>query len=368
MPSVVAVLRRQRATLSILVLLLVWLSLSVVWSQRPDLATAPLERWLVSAFIFMLVATTFSDRRHMRLLIGGFVVGAIASVIAGVASGGLHASTGAALDSVSEAGRFTGGVGDPNELAQGLVPAIVLAAALLGVTRKRSFRFAVLIGIAAMTVGVAATESRGGVIALIVAVIGSLVLQKGYRRQVLAVVVLVSAAAAVWFSASPGAWHRVTTFGSDGTGRSELWRVAWYITQDHPIVGVGLNNYPVHAPDYVLRPGGLQYVRLIAQRPHQVHNIYLQALAETGVIGLVLLLSVLGAALRTSWLAARRFEQLGDRAFAALSRAVLVGSLSFLAASFFLTNGFDSRLWLLLGMGPALLAAASNLGRLAPRA
>ena len=365
--TVLAVLRRHRALISVLVLLLLWLSLSVVWAERPDLVGAPLARWFTSAFIFLLVATAISNRRHMSLLVAGFVVGGVASVVAGIANGGLQPSAGT-IDTVATAGgRLTGGAGDPNELAQGLVPAIVLAAALLGEVRKPVLRLAILISIALMTVGFAASESRGGVVAVIVAVIGSLALQRGYRRRVLSFVALTLAAAAVWFALSPGALQRVTTFDSSGTGRSELWRVAWYMAEDHPIVGVGVNNYPVLAADYVRRPGALHFVHLIVNRPHEVHNVYLQAFAETGVIGLVLLVVVLAAALSTSWLAAQRFEQLGDRAFAALSRAVLVATLSFLSAAFFLTDGFDSRLWLLLGMGPALLAIARQRARAAPR-
>jgi O-antigen ligase len=228
----------------------------------------------------------------------------------------------------------------------------------LGATRSAVLRLLLACGVAIMIVGLGATESRGGLIAALVAVLCSLVLAKGHRQHVLGFVLLVAGVAAMWFAASPGALHRITGIDSSGSGRSEIWRIAWEVTQDHPIVGVGLDNFKVREPGYARRPGPLRYDKYIIDRPHVVHNLYLQLLAETGVIGLVLFLVVAAGAMRAAWAAGRRFDELGDRAFAGASRAVLVGSIAFLVAAFFLTDGFDSRLWVLLGMGPALLGIA----------
>ncbi|MGH3994209.1 MAG: hypothetical protein ACRDSN_17320, partial [Pseudonocardiaceae bacterium] len=57
-------------------------------------------------------------------------------------------------------------------------------------------------------------------------------------------------------------------------------------------------------------------------------------------------------------LAGRRFEALGRADLEALARAVLVGAIGMLAASFFISAGVDKRLWILLALGPALLAVA----------
>ena len=63
------------------------------------------------------------------------------------------------------------------------------------------------------------------------------------------------------------------------------------------------------------------------------HNVYLQQLAETGVVGLVLLLVVFGASRGAAARAARRFDALGDPALATLARAVVSASIGFLTAS-----------------------------------
>jgi O-antigen ligase len=180
---------------------------------------------------------------------------------------------------------------------------------------------------------------------------------------VLATVAVLVFASAAWFAISPSALHRVSDFNGGGTGRTELWTVGWRIYQEHPALGIGLNNFRVESNRYVRRPGKLEFVNLISERPDVVHNAYLQLLVETGPFGLALFLGVIAACLRATWLAARRFDALGDRRLSDLSRAVLVACIGMLSASFFLSNGADKRLWTILALGPALLAMAARAQR-----
>jgi O-antigen ligase len=166
------------------------------------------------------------------------------------------------------------------------------------------------------------------------------------------------AIATAWFSVYPAALERLTTFDEGGTGRTELWGVAWEMARDNPITGVGLNNFVVESKEYVRQPGSLEFVELIAERPRVAHNIYLQLLAETGFVGLALFLVLLASCLRAASRAAKGFDARGDPELAALSRAVLVAVLAAAGASTFISNGTDWRLWVLLGLGPALLAAS----------
>jgi hypothetical protein len=66
--------------------------------------------------------------------------------------------------------------------------------------------------------------------------------------------------------------------------------------------------------------------------------------------------------LRATWAAVKRFEARGRPALADLARAVLMGTVAMLVALFFISDGDDIRLWVLLGMGPALLTLAGQLG------
>jgi O-antigen ligase len=136
---------------------------------------------------------------------------------------------------------------------------------------------------------------------------------------------------------------------------------------DHPVLGTGLSNYPLQAPDYVDRAGTLQDVKFIAERRLQVHDAYLQVLVEDGLVGLCLMLAVIGGCLWAGWQARRRFERLADRRMAALATAVLVAAASMLTASLFVPDSADVQLWLVLAAGPALLAVADRQAARAER-
>lgn len=352
---IAALLALHARTFALAGALLLWLALSAAWAADADEALNSLWYWLAAAAVLVLTATAGASRERARLLAGAFVIGAILSVLVGLI--GLDPQVpDSALQTASE-GRFTGGSADPNYLAAGLIPAVLL---LSGLVRRRVpvRNLALLAAAALLTLGLAATESRGGLIAAGVAVLGALAFFRGRRPYVVILVVALASVAAAWFSVSPEAWERVTTFDEGGNGRTDLWQVAWRMTADHPVAGVGLNNFVVEAKEYVRQPGSLEFVNLIAERPHVAHNTYLQFLAETGVIGLALFLALLGASLRAAWLSAQRFTDQHDHEMAALARATLVAVLAAGASSFFISNGDDWRLWVLLGLGPALLGAS----------
>jgi hypothetical protein len=92
-----------------------------------------------------------------------------------------------------------------------------------------------------------------------------------------------------------------------------------------------------------------------------VHNTYLELLTETGVVGLGLFLAVIVASPGAAWKPAPIFERRGDQALGTLSRGVFVAAAGVLEAAVFVSLGSDPVLWLLLALGPALLAVAARL-------
>jgi O-antigen ligase len=350
--------QRFQRLLTALVVLLGWVSLSALWATTASYTTSMLLTWVEVTLLFLIVATTPRSRRTVELLIWAFVGGAVLSVMVGLATSGLHSSASAIDTATQGEGRLSGGQGDPNFLAAGLVPAIALAAGLTGTTRNVLARWSLLVAGALLTVGLAATESRGGLVAATAMLIAAVIFYKRRRAQVLLFFAVAVSIGAVWFTTSPDAWHRVTNFNGGGNGRSDLWKVAWQAGQDHPILGVGLNNFRVVSPKYVRKPGTLHFVDLIAEKPHVVHNTYLQMFTETGIVGLGLFLFFVGACVRSAAKAAKRFDELGERALAGVARAVLVGTLGMLTAAFFISTAGDFRLWILLAFSPALLALA----------
>jgi putative inorganic carbon (HCO3(-)) transporter len=183
-----------------------------------------------------------------------------------------------------------------------------------------------------------------------------------FRRQrmtVLFLVMLALGATALSIAASPEAAERLSQNPRGGSGRIDTWRVAREVSKDHLLIGVGVHNLHVHALRYIDDLDSVQAANVLA-RKQVAHNVYLEMLAETGIVGLALFLAVIAGCLRAALLAARRFDALRESSLAAMSRAVVVAMVGSLAASIFLSGGGGERLWVLFALGPALLGIAAR--------
>ena len=345
----------------LLTVLVAWLTLSALWARDSEEVFYKAWQWWVAAAMVAVVATTLRSRRDVQLAIAGFVGGAVVSVLIGLVGSGIAPSS--AIDSATAVeGRLQGGAGDPNYLAAGVVPALVLGLALLQVSRGAVVRLALACALAILTVGLVATQSRGGFVGFAAAMLAALAVMRGRRAPIAALLVAALAFGGAWFAANPDALDLITADNA-GNGRAELWEVAGRMTLDRPVTGVGLNNYRAVARDYSRDVGTLRFAALIAEKPHVVHNNYLQLAAETGIPGLLLFLAVWTAALVSVRQAARRFRALGDRAGATLADAVFVAQVASLVTSAFLSNATDWQPWFLLGLSPVLLLQATLSGR-----
>jgi O-antigen ligase len=334
--------------------LVLWAGVTLIWAPQPGIAGATLRNLAICAAVFAMAATLALELRHVRWLALGFVVGTTLSVLVGAATGGLQPSDAFDVSTVDSA-RLSGAGHDANYLAAAIVPAIVLAAGLAAARGRPLLRLALAGAVLIMGVGLAATESRGGFLAAGITCVGALVLLRGQRARVAALLVVLVLAIGAWFSVSPGSWARVTSVSDGGSGRTDIWHVAAQIARDHPLAGVGLGQFPAVSPSYLNRPGPVTRGDLLIGRRIVVHNLYLQAWVELGAIGVLLYLTIAGASLRAGWQAARRFERDGDTEHTALARTTVLALAGALTASIFLSNIDDRRTWVLLALGPALL-------------
>jgi O-antigen ligase len=159
------------------------------------------------------------------------------------------------------------------------------------------------------------------------------------------------------FAASKESRERVTTFGN-GTGRTDIWTVAWRMIEDHPVNGVGVGNFRTTSIHYLLRPGAIQRDEFIVDRPQVTHNSYLHVLAELGIPGLVLFGGILTAGFVAALRAADAFRRRGDPYLETLARALVLALVALLVADFFASDQLNKELWLLLGLGAAMLGIA----------
>jgi O-antigen ligase len=359
--AVGAVLRRHAGLIFLLVLLLVWVSASVIWSVDPGATAGTFAFWWIAAAIFVIVATSLTEPRHVVIVCIAFVVGALVSVVAGLIPGTPVSSD---VAGTAEASRLVGSYGDPNFLAAGLVPAMALTAGLAAVIRQPRWRAVLLACAAVLAIGLIATGSRGGLVAAGVAGVGALLVARGQRLSIVAIVATVALIGGLWVATtSSSSLDRIRDFGT-GTGRVDLWTIAIRMGDAQPVNGVGLGGFPEASSKYLRRPGRLQSgqlaSKLVLDKPHEAHNTYLQMFAETGIVGLALLVAVIAAVFRATWMAARAFERSSRPHFAALAWSVLIAQVAALIASGFISNPYDKRTWILLALGPALLTIASR--------
>jgi O-antigen ligase len=349
------VFARHRRLLEVFGVFIVWLTLSLAWAPDTGQAVSAAWQWWAVAFVFLIVATSIAREQTLVLAVGMYVAGAALSVIAAAATGGLTSGA-----------RLEGFVGSPNFLASALFSAVPLAFALSAVRPYPGWRWLCVGTVVLLTAGAVATQSRGAFIAAFAMwVVAVVVLPR--RRQVIALGAVVAVAVAVALALNPQASNRLTKVDAGGTGRVDIWTVAWNVFEDHPVRGVGLSNFGRVAPDYVREVGPLEDVNLIVRDTNRsVHNSYLQFLAENGIFALVLFLVVvvgcMGAVLR----AAKLFTDLGRTDLAALAHGVWVGTVGLLAGYFVRSGAVDRLLWILLGISLAALEVAHRMTARAP--
>lgn len=327
-----------------------WAVISGVWA--PDLGTTVSfsARLALNVVLVFVVYSAVQTVEHLRWVIWAFLLGAFLTTGYGLVNG-LTAGT---------SGRLVGGLEDPNFLAAVIVASIVLTGFMF--VTSRGFQRLLLVAILGVLLpSLFLTGSRGGIVALFVAILAAIVFAGPIRLQVVATTLIVVAFTVGYYVtvASVGARARVTAISaSDSAGRVDQYNIALRVVGDHPLVGVGLGNFTVVEPNYTTATTSFYDVKaLVANNP--VHNMYLSVLAELGVVGVVLLAVFLGGCLVSGVQGYRERSRAGDLEGELLARGVVVATLAFLVAYALLPGLLDKQLWLMLG----LCAALSGLQR-----
>lgn len=346
-------MRSHPTVVTLLIFFIAWAGLSATWAEDPGGAAQAVYRFSLNAILFLIVYTALRTPDHVIRVLGAFVIGATAAAAYGFVAGD-------GISPYGEAARISGADQNANELASTLVAALVLACGLALVTRSPLMRIAYFGAAAFCTLGVFLTVSRSGLVALFVAATAAVVFSGRWRPKAGALAVLAVIGTVFYFAAlaPPEARERVTT-AEGGTGREDLWTVAWRMVEDEPLHGVGAGNFQTASIHYLLAPGALRRDDFIVDTPKVAHNVFLGTLAELGVIGLGLFLALIATLLALSLRAIRLFERIGDVRMEIVARAHLVALFGFMASLFFASDEYKKQLWLLLSLAPVMLAIAT---------
>ena len=336
----------------VLVAFFSWACLSLIWAESTSAVSSSVFRYLLGIALIPIVFTALKRMGDVRAVMGAFVFGSVISAGYGLVSAAPSSAAG-------EVERLAGTVGDPNLLASVLVVSMILAVAVaLTSTRSSLTRLAASVGAVLCLLGVIFTFSRGGLLCLAMALA---VAPFFARRKGAAIAggLVIAIAVITYFAAfAPQDARNRLSAENGGSGRTDIWAVGWRVVEAHPVVGVGAGNFPTASVHYVIAPGALADKKNLINEPAVAHNMYLQVLAELGVVGLALFVSILLTSIGTAIAAARRFKQMDDFQMAILSGAVVVSLASLFGAYYFLSEEYSKQLWLLLAFGPALLGIA----------
>ncbi len=252
----------------------------------------------------------------------------------------------------STAQRASGPVGDPNYYA--LVMAVLVPFALDRFWNERRWVWRLLALAALLACGgaVILTYSRSGFIVLAVVTALSLLTHTPNLRHL----ILVAFAALVLLRLAPARYtDRLASLLPDSRhtpledqairGRWSEFLVAWRMFQEHPVLGVGYDNYPALYQ---------HYSRQIGLDPRtterSAHNLYMEILAEMGIVGLSVFLFLIGHALRDWFYALQRASWVREPQAAGMIAATGIAVIGYLVGSLFIHDAYQRYFWLLLAM------------------
>jgi len=285
--------------------LLTWSALGLL--TAPDLLTgvAELKEWAVALVAGAAAATWAHDGSRARRLLAAV---AVTGALLGLAMLWVALRDPAGLVLAVMYKRVDLSWGRSNYLAGILILAFPVTLGLMGHGRSAAARVAWGLALAAMTLGLLVSASKGAIVSLLLAVAIAYLFARGTARAPRLVLLAAIAVGVALVMASP--LRQVLTYRMASSAleyssgeRLALYGLAWECFLNHPLLGVGLNNFSVAA--HALH--GLDTVP---------HNLELGFLAEIGLPGLLLAIAWVASLGRSSWRYRRRAEERRERSLA----------------------------------------------------
>lgn len=250
--------------------------------------------------------------------------------------------------------RALGPIGDGNFYAQILVVLLPIAALRFWAERKRSSRWLGMATIVPILGAIALTFSRGAGLAAVFFCVMLLVLRyMKLRHMVIPVIVaMIVVAMTPEYSARLATLLKIRSPGMRAADasiqeRSTIYQSGFQIFLDHPLLGVGIGQAPEYLPEYSNYIGHSRLNRKMGP-----HNMYLESLAETGVLGFAVLMAMAGVALRRLW-QVRRYWKFRNPEYAHNATSLLLAIIVFLVTGLFLHLAYARYFWLLLALSGA---------------
>lgn len=303
-------------------------------------------RMVNGMFFFWIAANMIDTRRHMRWALYAVAASMLLVYRAFRSDAALHS-----LASFSNKLRFSGPFVylNSNELAaMFLYGCIFFGLYALSQSRRRE-KFGFLFVAALYGYGLLYSYSRGAQLAMIVVV--ALVVSLRYRWML--VVFLI--AAVTYRSWVPNSvierWEMTETedgqLESSAQSRKDFWALAMELFHESPVVGHGYQSFKHLNPDRM-----------------DTHNVYMRVLAEQGIVGAVIFMSIWICLLRLSFQVWRRGPTAEDRQYGFALFAATIGlMIANIFGDRFTHQSMIGHFWLLVGLCQRLHANMTGYER-----
>lgn len=230
--------------------------------------------------------------------------------------------------------RFGGTVGSPNSAAAYLAMVITLALMARFLSDSPRVRRLVLPLLVIAVIALVLTLSRGGWVEAVISaavLTGAVWLRTGLAiERVVAFVMVLIIAAALFYVPNPVSRRLTGSDNGSAYSRVPLMHLAAHIIEDHPIFGVGANNFAAVMRSYE----GPEFRHAWL---YTVHNQFLLVWSETGLIGFLAYVWIFANLIRRGW----RLWKERDGFFAPLGLGVVAVACGLL--SHMLVEDFSSR-------------------------
>ncbi len=336
--------RMDRACLLTVLVLAIYLFARIALSPSAWLARFDFYALLGALLMYFATALFVRGAGERFAVVCGLMVLAVVQVAIGIFQFAKDANFNPLLSETrAEAGfRSSGFFISPNHLAGFLEVALILATSFCfwGGFKARAKMFFGYLALVCLT-GLVLTGSRGGYLSagagLAVVAVGSVWamrsrLTHGVMPRVIAIVaavVLIGGSLGLVAERSYAIRTRVNTVFITSDIRILLWKAAVQQFKLAPVFGTGSRSYVYYGRQF--RSPGLM------DDPVFVHNDWLQALAEYGIVGVLLIVGLVIMHLRHGW---RRWSEMAVNLSAALPEtagkhalALQIGTLSAIAAT-----------------------------------
>ena len=282
-----------------LTLFWIWLAVSLTWSLAPNISV--FNFWWVGSLVLVFWLYTLTPERDMLWSHAAIILLVLALVLALM---GIYQ-----VLVFEQQARSVFETRNTHAAFLNLVTVPASAYFLILIDQKNSSRYrSILLGavLYVLFYSIFTTASRGGTVSLVISmgVLAALTLRYASRRGI-TLLLLLTVAAYLSTKISHGELSERMPQLFQDTGRMVIWESSWELLRAAPWKGIGLGLFYLAYPPYrnpVDNSGGFF-----------AHNDYLQIWIETGLPGMLLLVSVLFAAF---WLLIRTLPKTGsDNAF-----------------------------------------------------